>query len=82
MLDDTPAPASRDADYVEFLPAGTPVVGAYHCSDCGYGVTLRAPLPACPMCAGRSWERADWSPLAQAREQLNLAGQAQTPKSV
>jgi hypothetical protein len=79
MLDDLPARAARDSDYVEFLAAGTPGVGAYHCSECGYGITLRAPLPVCPMCSGENWERAAWSPLARARSSNR---EVQTPKSV
>ena len=39
--------------------------GAYHCSECGYGITLHAELPQCPMCAGTTWELRDWSPFTQ-----------------
>jgi hypothetical protein len=73
MLDDTRALASESADYVEFLPAGTAVVGAYHCAGCGYGVTLRAVLPPCPMCSGTTWEAAPWSPFGRAREQAAVS---------
>ena len=66
MLDDTPAPHFDDADYVEFFPTGKAVTGAYHCADCGYGVTLRSVLPVCPMCSGSTWEQAPWSPFSRA----------------
>ena len=53
-----------DGDYVEFSVAGPAAAGAYHCADCGYGVTVQAVLPRCPMCRGTNWERA-WSPLTR-----------------
>ena len=43
-------------DYVEFWQAGTEAQGQFRCADCGYGVSVRAMLPACPMCGGRAWE--------------------------
>jgi len=46
-------------DYVEFLEAGVRAEGEYHCSECGYGITIHARLPICPMCGGESWERID-----------------------
>lgn len=67
MIDEVSAPDARKGDYVEFFPVGTPVVGEYHCCGCGYGVTLRSALPLCPMCGGRSWEQAAWSPFSRAR---------------
>jgi rubrerythrin len=67
MLDDAQALDPQDGDYVEILPAGTAVTGAYRCADCGYGVTLRSTLPACPMCSGTTWEQAPWSPFQRAR---------------
>lgn len=45
-----------DDGYVEFVRAGTSVKGAYHCSSCGYGVTVQATLPVCPMCGCSTWE--------------------------
>jgi hypothetical protein len=73
MLDSTRKPAARTPadrlpgvagdEYVDFLTAGTTAVGEYHCSGCGYGVTVRGSLPACPMCAGITWEQAAWSPF-------------------
>jgi hypothetical protein len=53
-------------DYVQFWATGDRVKGEFHCSDCGYGVTVHAQLPACPMCASTSWEQAPWSPFGRA----------------
>lgn len=50
-------------DFVPFAAAGDPAAGAYHCSGCGYGVTVSTLLPACPMCGGVTWEPAVWSPF-------------------
>jgi hypothetical protein len=50
-------------DYVEFWPAGQAVKGEFHCSECGYGVTIVRALPLCPMCGGASWEQFAWSPF-------------------
>jgi rubrerythrin len=44
-------------DYVEFVTTGSLVTGAFHCSACGYGVTVQSTLPQCPMCNGTTWER-------------------------
>jgi rubrerythrin len=61
MLDE--ATRAHQGDFVEFLAAGTAAVGAYHCASCGYGVTVQAELPSCPMCAGSVWEpAAPWRP--------------------
>ena len=49
-----------------FLTTGTTVVGEFHCAGCGYGVTVHAKLPRCPMCSGTSWEQAAWSPFSRA----------------
>ena len=55
----------RDAgDFIEFARTGALVTGAYHCSGCGYGVTLQASLPRCPMCSGTTWEPAASSSYA------------------
>jgi rubrerythrin len=43
-------------DDVVFRAAGDEVFGEYRCAECGYGVTVRAALPFCPMCGGGSWE--------------------------
>lgn len=67
MLDEAMRSRSTEGDYVEFLAAGTTAAGAYHCSTCGYGVTVRGDLPACPMCAGTVWEPAPWSPLGRSK---------------
>jgi rubrerythrin len=49
---------SEPVDYVEFVTTGAPAKGAFHCSACGYGVTVQTTLPQCPMCNGTTWERA------------------------
>jgi len=67
MLDEAPSKETGDGDYVEFVPTGASAVGEYHCTDCGYGVTVHATLPRCPMCSGTSWEQAPWSPFSRAR---------------
>jgi rubrerythrin len=53
-------------DLVEFLLAGVQVKGEFHCSECGYGVTIVRELPTCPMCGNEEWEQTAWSPLARA----------------
>ena len=51
--------------------AGDAAVGEFHCSECGYGVTVLRELPPCPMCRGTAWEQSAWSPfLRAARQQL------------
>jgi rubrerythrin len=70
MLDEARFTTSSEADgYVEFIRAGQVATGEFHCSNCGYGVTVHAALPACPMCAGKIWEQAAWSPFGRARLQ-------------
>jgi rubrerythrin len=69
MLDEAWHAAHGDGDFVEFVIAGAAARGEYHCSDCGYGVTVHAILPQCPMCAGTHWEPADWTPFSRARLQ-------------
>jgi rubrerythrin len=44
------------AGYVPFFGAGQRAVGDYHCSECGYGISVQQRLPRCPMCSGESWE--------------------------
>jgi rubrerythrin len=61
--------ASPD-EYVEFLATGEHVKGEFHCSDCGYGVTVHRELPRCPMCGGGAWEQAEWSPFMRDRQPL------------
>ena len=43
--------------FVDFVTTGAPATGAFHCSACGYGVTVQSTLPQCPMCNGTTWER-------------------------
>lgn len=54
--------------FVEFHPSGARAKGEFHCSECGYGVTVFTELPRCPMCGGASWEQSTWSPFARAVE--------------
>jgi rubrerythrin len=58
------------ADYVPFALAGDSARGEYHCSECGYGVTVYRELPRCPMCSNEQWEPSTWSPFARARNVL------------
>jgi rubrerythrin len=55
-------PDVEGGDYVRFFPTGDPATGAFHCSGCGYGVTVQVALPRCPMCGGTTWEAASWTP--------------------
>ena len=55
--------------YVEFFATGERAKGEYHCSECGYGVTVHSVLPRCPMCSGATWEQTAWSPFT--REQVS-----------
>jgi hypothetical protein len=68
MLDSRPdalgGPEGDGDDYVAFVAAGSHATGQYRCSTCGYGITIHAALPECPMCAGTSWEKTAWSPLS------------------
>jgi len=57
-------------DYVELRAAGESVKGEFHCSECGYGVTIVRALPLCPMCGGTSWEQSAWSPFTRAHQPL------------
>jgi rubredoxin len=57
-------------DYVEFWATGQVVKGEFHCSECGYGVTIVRALPLCPMCGGTSWEQSPWSPFTRAQQPL------------
>ncbi len=58
--------SADESEYVEFLEAGVAAKGEFHCSGCGYGVTIYSELPVCPMCAGGSWERSSWAPFTRA----------------
>ena len=69
MLDEARQTTVTDGDYVEFAKTGTSARGEYHCSECGYGVTVHAALPECPMCSGTTWEPTAWSPFTRARLQ-------------
>ena len=58
----------RADGYVHFHASGARAKGEFHCSECGYGVTVFSVLPRCPMCGGAAWEQSDWSPFARAGE--------------
>lgn len=60
--------AEESGGYITFRTTGETVKGAFHCAECGYGVTVYRALPACPMCGGTSWEQVPWSPLTRAVE--------------
>ena len=57
-------------DYVEFRAAGESVKGEFHCSECGYGVTIVRVLSLCPMCGGIFWEQSAWSLFTRAHQPL------------
>jgi len=66
MTEGMKRPTAAIGDYVEFWSAGQPVKGEFHCSECGYGVTIVRALPVCPMCGGTEWEQSPWSPFTRA----------------
>ena len=65
MPEGTRVESLEAAGYVAFVGAGERAVGEYHCSECGYGVSVQHRLPRCPMCSGEAWE-----PYSSARLQL------------
>ena len=67
MLDQARQGHAATGDFVEFFAAGTSATGAYHCSACGYGVTVHGKLPQCPMCGGTTWEPNAWAPFSRGR---------------
>jgi rubrerythrin len=50
------------------VTSGTAVKGQFHCTACGYGVTVHTELPPCPMCAGEEWQQSAWTPFTRAVE--------------
>ena len=64
-MQDVGRPGAAADEYVHCIPTGTAVKGEYHCSECGYGVTVHRELPRCPMCQGESWEQSAWSPFTR-----------------
>lgn len=63
-------PNAAPEDFIEFFTCGALVTGEFHCSECGYGLTVHAELPRCPMCGGDSWEQAPWSPFTRQQQAL------------
>ena len=57
--------AAAPDEYVPFFETGEHAKGEFHCSECGYGVTVCRELPRCPMCGGSAWEQAAWSPFTR-----------------
>jgi Zn finger protein HypA/HybF involved in hydrogenase expression len=37
------------------LVAGAAARGEFHCTECGYGISVHRALPTCPMCHGTEW---------------------------
>jgi hypothetical protein len=69
MMQGRQTTGAANGDFVEFWAAGQSVKGEFHCSDCGYGVTIVRALPLCPMCGGKAWEQSPWSPFKRALKQ-------------
>jgi hypothetical protein len=67
MRDESPqvAAPNETGDFIQFLNAGVSAKGEFHCSDCGYGVTVYRKLPPCPMCGCSTWEESTWSPFTR-----------------
>ena len=57
MLETRVGTESGDGELARFVEAASTARGEFHCADCGYGVSVQTRLPACPMCAGRTWEQ-------------------------
>jgi rubrerythrin len=53
-------------DFVEFVRAESSGRGEFACTGCGFSITACGQLPRCPSCGEGLWERADWSPFANA----------------
>lgn len=58
-------------NFVDFVTTGERVKGEYHCSECGYGVTVHSVLPRCPMCGGEAWEQTEWHPFSRTHAALH-----------
>jgi hypothetical protein len=70
MTRDTTTVGQAPDEYVEFAVSGAAVKGEFHCSQCGYGVTIVRVLPVCPMCQGTTWEQSAWSPFGKSPSRL------------
>jgi len=66
MTQDTSTGRGAPDEFVEFVVTGAAGKGEFHCSQCGYGVTIVRVLPVCPMCQGTTWEQSAWSPFGKA----------------
>ena len=64
------ASRTENEEFVRFWSKGSPAKGEFHCSECGYGVTVHSTLPRCPMCGGGAWEQAEWHPFTRERQLL------------
>jgi len=71
MAQGTETSRAATDEFVEFWAAGATAKGEFHCSECGYGVTIVRALPVCPMCGGEAWEQTPWSPFTR-RSSLRL----------
>ena len=63
-------------EFVESFARGALVTGEFHCSECGYGVTVHSQLPRCPMCGGRAWDEEGWRPFAENERVVNVDADA------
>jgi rubrerythrin len=52
------APRPELEEAATLFAAGDLAIGEFRCFGCGYGVSVRAVLPKCPMCHGLLWEEA------------------------
>jgi hypothetical protein len=59
----------QDAEPVAFHGTGEAARGEYHCTSCGYGISVQSVLPTCPMCAGEEWE---WAGPVRGRPAFEL----------
>jgi hypothetical protein len=66
QLETRGAALEPSADAVLFL-TGTEASGDFHCAACGYGITVRALLPQCPMCRGIEWQESSATTSARRR---------------
>ena len=70
MSEQPGTPSDDAATAAPAAPVAQPGMLTFHCSSCGYGVTIVRALPICPMCGGSSWEQSTWSPFSRSRQRL------------